>query len=117
MKHLEVFEVNYSPPKNFSFIDLLSWDKNIHKITLHSYRFHKGSLVTVLTSSSSLTKDISFFNWLCVTPYLTRDEEFTTLCSLRRLLLRAELLFLITSIKIHLSLRNRLHKGKKHLSF
>jgi O-methyltransferase involved in polyketide biosynthesis len=60
----------------------LEWE---HPAKLHfiSIDFTKESLVTALTSSSSYDPKVkTFFNWLGVTYFLTRDEVFTTLRSI-----------------------------------
>ena len=89
MKHLEVFEVDHPATQEFKLRRLaeLEWE---HPAQLHfiSIDFTKESLVTALNSSSSYDPTIkTFFNWLGVTYFLTRDEVFTTLRFIAALLL------------------------------
>ena len=84
MKHLEVFEVDHPTTQEFKLHRLaeLEWE---HPAKLHfiPIDFTKESLVTALTSSSSYDPKVkTFFNWLGVTYFLTRDEIFTTLRSI-----------------------------------
>lgn len=84
MKHLEVFEVDHPATQEFKLHRLaeLEWE---HPAKLHfiPIDFTKESLVTALTSSSSYDPKVkTFFNWLGVTYFLTRDEVFTTLRSI-----------------------------------
>ena len=84
MKHLEVFEVDHPATQEFKLHRLaeLEWE---HPAKLHfiPIDFTKESLVTALTSSSSYDPKVkTFFNWLGVTYFLTRDEIFTTLRSI-----------------------------------
>jgi len=87
MKHLEVFEVDHPATQEFKLRRLaeLEWE---HPAKLHfiSIDFTKESLVTALNSSSSYDPTIkTFFNWLGVTYFLTRDEVFTTLRSITKI--------------------------------
>jgi O-methyltransferase involved in polyketide biosynthesis len=60
----------------------LGW-KHPAKLHFIPIDFAKESLVTALTSSSSYDPKVkTFFNWLCVTYFLTRDEVFTTFSSI-----------------------------------
>ncbi len=84
MKHLEVFEVDHPATQEFKLHRLaeLKWE---HPAKLHfiPIDFTKGSLVTALTNLSSYNSNVkSFFSWLGVIPYLTKDEVFTTLRSI-----------------------------------
>jgi methyltransferase (TIGR00027 family) len=84
MEKLEVFEVDHPATQEFKLHRLaeLEWE---HPAKLHfiSIDFTKESLVTALTSSSSYDPKVkTFFNWLGVTYFLTRDEVFTTLRSI-----------------------------------
>jgi methyltransferase (TIGR00027 family) len=84
MEHLEVFEFDHPATQEFKLHRLaeLEW-KHPAKLHFIPIDFTKESLVTALTSSLSYDSNVkSFFNWLCVTPYLTRDEVFTTLHSI-----------------------------------
>ncbi len=84
LEHLEVFEVYHPATQEFKLHRLaeLEW-KHPAKLHFIPINFTKESLVTVLTSSLSYDSNVkSFFNWLGVTPYLTRDEVFTTLHSI-----------------------------------
>ena len=81
MEHLEVFEVDHPAIQEFKPHRLaeLEWE---HPAKLHfiPIDFTKESLVTALTSSSSYYPKVkTFFNWLGVTYFLTRDKVFTTL--------------------------------------
>ena len=84
MEKLEVFEVDHPATQEFKLHRLaeLEWE---HPAKLHfiSIDFTKESLVTALTSASSYdSKTKTFFSWLGVTYFLTRDEVFTTLRSI-----------------------------------
>ena len=84
MEYLEVFEVDHPATQKFKLHRLaeLEWE---HPAKLHfiPIDFTKESLVTALTSSSSYDPKVkTFFNWLGVTYFLTRDEVFTTLRSI-----------------------------------
>src|SRR5271157_3449216 len=84
MKHLKVFEVDHPATQEFKLHRLaeLKWE---HPAKLHfiPIDFTKESLVTALTNSSSYDSNIkSFFSWLGVILYLTKDEVFTTLRSI-----------------------------------
>ena len=84
MEKLEVFEVDHPATQEFKLHRLaeLGWE---HPAKLHfiSVDFTKESLVTALISSSSYDPKVkTFFNWLGVTYFLTRDEVFTTLRSI-----------------------------------
>ena len=84
MEHLEVFEVDHLATQKFKLhrIAELGW-KHPAKLHFISIDFTKESLKTALTSSSSYDQKVkTFFNWLGVTPYLTRDEIFTILHSI-----------------------------------
>lgn len=86
MEQLEVFEVDHPATQNLKLHRLaeLGW-KHPAKLHFIPMDFTKESLVTVLTSSSSYDPTIkSFFNWLGVTYFLTRDEVFTTLRSITK---------------------------------
>ena len=87
MEYLEVFEVDHPATQEFKLHRLaeLEWE---HPAKLHfiPIDFTKESLVTELTSSSSYDPKVkTFFNWLGVTYFLTRDEVFTTLRSITEL--------------------------------
>ena len=84
MKKLEVFEVDHPATQEFKLHRLaeLEW-KHPAKLHFIPIDFTKESLVTALTSSSSYDPKVkTFFNWLGVTYFLTRDEVFTTLRSI-----------------------------------
>jgi len=86
-KHLEVFEVDHPTTQEFKLHRLaeLGWE---HPAKLHfiPIDFTKESLVTALTSSSSYDSQAkSFFSWLGVIPYLTKDEVFTTMRSITKI--------------------------------
>ena len=79
--------------------------------------FTKESLETALTSSSSYDPKVkTFFSWLGVTPYLTRDEVFTTLRSITEIAPADSTIVFDYSIPDALIPRNRLHKCKNHRS-
>jgi|ERR1035437_706791 methyltransferase (TIGR00027 family) len=87
MVKLEVFEVDHPATQEFKLQRLveLEWE---HPAKLHfiPIDFTKESLVTALISSSSYDPQIkTFFNWLGVTYFLTRDEVFTTFRSIREI--------------------------------
>jgi methyltransferase (TIGR00027 family) len=81
MEHLEVFEIDHPTTQEFKLHRLaeLGW-KHPAKLHFISVDFTKESLVTALTSSSSYDSTAkTFFSWLGVTYFLTRDEVFKTL--------------------------------------
>lgn len=84
MKLLEVFEVDHPTTQNFKLLRLaeLGWE---HPAQLHfiPIDFTKENLATALIRSSAYDPNVkSFFSWLGVTMYLTRDEVFSTLRSI-----------------------------------
>ncbi len=84
MEFLEVFEVDHPATQNFKLLRLaeLGWE---HPAKLHfiPIDFTKENLVTALTRSSAYNPNVkSFFSWLGVTMYLTREEVFSTLRSI-----------------------------------
>jgi len=84
MKYLEVFEVDHPATQKFKLqrIAELGW-KYPAKLHFIPIDFTKESLVTALTSSSSYDPEVkSFFSWLGVINFLSRDEAFTTLRSI-----------------------------------
>ena len=81
---LEVFEVDHPATQNFKLLRLkeLGWG---HPAKLHfiPIDFTKENLAAVLTHLSAYDpKAKSFFSWLGVTMYLTREEIFSTLSSI-----------------------------------
>src|SRR5271157_3442567 len=87
MEHLEVFEVDHPATQEFKLHRLaeLGW-KHPTKLHFIPVDFTKESLVTALTSSSSYDSTAkTFFNWLGVTYFLTRDEVFTTFRSITKI--------------------------------
>jgi methyltransferase (TIGR00027 family) len=87
LEELEVFEVDHPATQEFKLHRLveLGW-KHPAKLHFISIDFTKESLVTALTSSSSYdTKIKTFFNWLGVTYFLTRDDAFTTFRSITKI--------------------------------
>src|ERR1035437_1262182 len=84
MEYLKVFEVDHPATQEFKLRRLaeLGW-KHPAKLHFIPIDFTKESLVTALTSSSSYDPKVkTFFNWLGVTYFLTRDEVFTTFSSI-----------------------------------
>ncbi len=84
MERLEVLEIDHPATQEFKLHRLteLEWE---HPAKLHfiPIDFTKENLVTAITRSSSYDPKVkSLFSWLGVTPYLTRDEVFTTLRSI-----------------------------------
>lgn len=84
MKKLEVFEIDHPVTQEYKLHRLteLGWKNpsNLHFIPID---FTKENLITVLTRSSAYDSTAkSFFSWLGVTAYLTREEIFTTLNSI-----------------------------------
>jgi methyltransferase (TIGR00027 family) len=84
MERLEVFEVDHPATQNFKLLRLadLGWE---HPARLHfiPIDFTKENLATALNRSSSYDPKVkSFFSWLGVTMYLTREEVFATLRSI-----------------------------------
>ena len=87
LEELEVFEVDHPATQKFKLNRLteLGW-KHPAKLHFIPVDFTKESLVTALISSSSYDPQIkTFFNWLGVTYFLTRDEVFTTFRSIREI--------------------------------
>src|SRR5271157_710932 len=87
MEKLEVFEVDYPSTQEFKLHRLaeLGW-KHPAKLHFIPIDFTKESLITALTSSASYDQTVkTFFNWLGVTYFLTRDEVFTTFRSIREI--------------------------------
>ena len=87
MEYLEVFEVDHPATQEFKLNRLteLGW-KHPAKLHFISVDFTKETLVTALTRSSSYDPNVkSFFSWFGVTPYLTHEEVFATLCSVREI--------------------------------
>lgn len=84
MDCLEVFEVDHPATQNFKLLRLeeLGWEHPAHLHFL-PIDFTKENLATALTRSSAYDPNVkSFFSWLGVTMYLTREEVFATLCSI-----------------------------------
>lgn len=84
MDCLEVFEVDHPATQNFKLHRLaeLGWEHPAH---LHfiPIDFTKENLATSLTRSPDYDPNVkSFFSWLGVTMYLTREEVFETLRSI-----------------------------------
>jgi methyltransferase (TIGR00027 family) len=81
LEELEVFEIDHPATQEFKLHRLaeLGW-KHPAKLHFIPVDFTKESLVTALTSSSSYDSTAkTFFSWLGVTYFLTRDEVFKTL--------------------------------------
>lgn len=83
LEQLQVFEVDHPATQGFkrNRISQLGWElpKNLHFIPVD---FTEDSLAAALTRSSYDPKTPSFFSWLGVTYYLTRDEVLSTLCNI-----------------------------------
>jgi methyltransferase (TIGR00027 family) len=84
MENLEVFEVDHPATQEFKLRHLaeLGWT---HPAKLHfiPIDFTKENLATALTRSSSYDPNVkSFFSWLGVTMYLTREEVSATFRSI-----------------------------------
>jgi len=84
LEQLEVFEVDHPATQNFKLLRLaeLGWE---HPAQLHfiPIDFTKENLAAALSHSSSYDPNVkSFFSWLGVTMYLTREEVFATLRSI-----------------------------------
>jgi methyltransferase (TIGR00027 family) len=87
MEDLEVFEVDHPATQKFKLhrIAELGW-KHPAKLHFIPIDFTKENLITALTSSSYYDQKVrTFFNWLGVTPYLTRDEIFTVFHSITKI--------------------------------
>jgi len=80
LEQLKVFEVDHPATQSFKSRRLaeLGWE---HPAQLHfvSVDFMHENLVAALTRSSYDPQALSFFSWLGVTYYLTRDAVFATL--------------------------------------
>lgn len=84
MEQIEVFEVDYPATQKFKLLRIaeLKW-KLPAKLHFIPIDFTKEKLETVLKNTSSYNaRTKSFFSWLGVTYYLTRDEVFATLQSI-----------------------------------
>jgi methyltransferase (TIGR00027 family) len=84
LEKLEVFEVDHPATQEFKLhrLDELGW-KHPAKLHFIPIDFAKESLVTALTSSSSYDPEVkSFFSWLGVINFLSRDDAFATLRSI-----------------------------------
>jgi methyltransferase (TIGR00027 family) len=84
MGKLEVFEIDHPATQEFKLFRIaeLGW-KYPAKLHFIPTDFTKESLEIVLTHSPSFdTKAKTFFSWLGVTMYLTRNEVFDTLRSI-----------------------------------
>lgn len=87
MELLEVFEVDHPATQEFKLHRLaeLGW-KHPAKLHFVPVDFTKENLITALTRSSSYDPAVkSFFSWLGVTRYLTREEVFATLSSITKI--------------------------------
>jgi methyltransferase (TIGR00027 family) len=87
LEKLEVFEVDHPATQEFKLHRLaeLGW-KHPAKLHFIPIDFTKENLITALTSSSYYDQKVrTFFNWLGVTPYLTRDEIFTVFHSITKI--------------------------------
>jgi methyltransferase (TIGR00027 family) len=87
MELLEVFEVDHPATQEFKLHRLaeLGW-KHPAKLHFVSVDFTQENLITALTRSSAYDPDVkSFFSWLGVKRYLTREEVFSTLRSIARI--------------------------------
>ena len=118
MEHLEVFEVDHPATQKFKLHRLaeLGW-KHPAKLHFIPIDFTKESLIKALTNSSSYDPKVkTFFKWLGVVIYLTRDEVFTTFRSIREIAPANSILSLIILILMHLFLRNRLQSCKNRWS-
>ena len=84
LEELEVFEFDHPATQEFKLHRLveLGW-KHPAKLHFIPIDFTKESLVTALTSLSSYEPKVkSFFNWLGVTYFLTREDAFITFRSI-----------------------------------
>jgi methyltransferase (TIGR00027 family) len=87
MEYLDVFEIDHPATQEFKLNRLaeLGW-KHPEKLHFIPVDFTKESLVTALTRSSFYDPNVkSFFSWFGVTPYLTQEEVFATLRSIREI--------------------------------
>lgn len=87
MEKLEVFEIDHPATQGFKLnrIAELGW-KHPEKLHFIPIDFTKANLESVLTCSQAYDpKAKSFFSWLGVTRYLTRDEVFATLRSIAKI--------------------------------
>jgi methyltransferase (TIGR00027 family) len=87
MEKIEVFEVDHPATQEFKLnrIAELGW-KHPAKLHFVPVDFTKESLENVLSRSSSYDpKAKTFFSWLGVTRYLTREEVFATFRSITRI--------------------------------
>ena len=83
LKNLKVFEVDHPATQSFKRrrLDELGWKypAQLHFVPVD---FTKKNLATSLKCSSYDLQTLTFFSWLGVTPYLTRDVVFATLRSI-----------------------------------
>lgn len=86
MEQLDVFEVDHPATQEFKLYRLaeLGW-KHPAKLHFIPIDFTKENLITALTHSSSYDPNVkSFFSWLGVTVYLTKEEISATLRSIAK---------------------------------
>lgn len=84
LEQLEVFEVDHPATQNFKLLRLaeLGWEHPA-QLNFIPIDFTKENLAVALNRSSSYDPNVkSFFSWLGVTMYLTREEVFATLHSI-----------------------------------
>jgi methyltransferase (TIGR00027 family) len=87
MEQLEVFEVDHPATQGFKLhrIAELGW-KHPERLHFIPIDFTKEKLEEVLTRSSSYDPAAkTFFSWLGVTYYLTYNDIFATLCSIKNI--------------------------------
>ncbi|MGA2676913.1 MAG: SAM-dependent methyltransferase [Methanobacterium sp.] len=80
LKKLKIFEIDHPATQAFKCNRLaeLGW-KLPPQLNFIPLDFTKDSLEIVLKNSSYVTQDLSFFSWLGVTYYLSRDVVFDTM--------------------------------------
>jgi methyltransferase (TIGR00027 family) len=83
LEKLTVFEVDHPSMQDFkrSRIEELGWNKP-PQLQFVAVDFTRDNLADKLTQSSFDPNEKSFFSWLGVTMYLTREESLTTLASI-----------------------------------
>jgi len=85
MEQLEVFEVDHPATQEFKLHRLaeLGW-KHPTKLHFIPIDFTKEGLVSALTRLQAYDCNVKcFFSWLGVTYYLTQNDVFATLCSIK----------------------------------
>jgi methyltransferase (TIGR00027 family) len=87
LKNLKVFEIDHPVTQEYKICRIaeLGWNHpaNLHFVPVD---FTKDNLISALTRSSDYNPNVkTFFSWLGVSVYLTREEIFSTLNSITKI--------------------------------